>query len=217
MEIRGFEVDGGRALGCGGEDGIGGEGFWRVEAGFEGADFNVGVVGGRIDGKHEIHGSGDGRGPAKETAAIGVVDDEDSRPGEIGDTAQVEEDGLNRGDAVFCSVHQVGEGVDHDETDAEVDSAIGKHFGVVVVAEVVASEGSEVEGRTFVGVMALDGSVQARPELLEAGLFIHEKNGALEDRTTQPGFAHGNAEGKVDGHVGLLGAGVADEEVEAGT
>jgi hypothetical protein len=39
---------------------------------------------------------------------------------------------------------------------------------------------------------------------------------AGSDGTTQPGLAHGNTEGKVDGHVGFLGAGVADEEVEAG-
>jgi hypothetical protein len=37
------------------------------------------------------------------------------------------------------------------------------------------------------------------------------------DGATQPRLAHGNTEGKVDSHVGFLGAGVTDEEVEAGT
>lgn len=103
-----------------------------------------------------------------------MVDDEDCSAGEICEPAEIEEDGLNRGNAVLCRVHQVGEGIDDDESDAEIDGAIGERPGVRGAAKVVAGQGGEVEGRAFVGVVAFDGGVEAGPELLEAGLFVDE-------------------------------------------
>jgi hypothetical protein len=58
--------------------------------------------------------------------------------------------------------------------------------------------------------------VEARPNLEEARLFVDNKDRTLGDGATEPRLSEGDADGKVYCEVGFLGAGVADEEVEAG-
>jgi len=67
------------------------------------------------------------------------------------------------------------------------------------------------------GLVGLQGAIEQVVEANDASLFVYEEDGHLGDLATEPGLAQGETDGKVDGEESFFGAGVADEEIEAGT
>lgn len=63
--------------------------------------------------------------------------------------------------------------------------------------------------------MSDEGVADASPDARAARLHIKDVCGSLLDGKAEPGFAEGDAGGKIESQEGLFGAGLADDDVEA--
>lgn len=167
--------------------------------------------------EHEVYGGGDGSGAAKEAVLVSVVGDEDGSVAGFGEAAEVEEDGQDGGLAgLVAAAQQADKVINDDELGVYAAGAVYEGFGGLVVAEVEARQGGEVERETSGDGAGEDGGVQAGEELVWASLLINEEDGTGLGGTGEPGLAGGDADGEVYGGEGLFRARVTDEHEEAG-
>lgn len=87
---------------------------------------------------------------------------------------------------------------------------------MLLLLQIVDGQGLEVERGVWAAAVGEKGAVDAGPEARAAGFHVDEIGGGLLDREAEPGFAEGDAGGQIEGEQGLFGAGLADEDVEAG-
>ena len=216
-QFGGLIIGGGEPKTVLGEVGTGVKRRGSEVAGFEAAEANEGVARIGFDGQHEVDCGGDGGRAAEDTVLVVVVQDEDGGLGRFGEAAKVEQDGLDGGNCVLvATVHNVGQSVYDDEADAEGLSLLDDGEAIVPGAKVETRQGAVMQGGLRAGLVGMENAMQASPDAGEAGFFIYEQGRGGFDGTTQPGFAQGDADGEIEGQVGLFGAGIADEDVEAG-
>ena len=195
----------------------GSEGQGESGAGFERAEMNEGLAGFGFDGQHEVDGASDGGGAAEDAGFVGVMDEQDSGVANLGQVAQVGEDGIDGEGAVLVPASDdIHEGIDDDEAGGVGAGLLGQLFGLAAVAQVVGAHADKVKqgaGRRLVGV---EGGMQAGEHAGVAGLFVYDEDGGGVGRAAQPILPQGDADGQIESGVSLFGAGSADEQVEAG-
>lgn len=96
------------------------------------------------------------------------------------------------------------------------EGAVGEAFGIGRITQIKAAERNGVERQTPGCVVGFESGGEAAPELVETAFFIDKEYVGLVGGVVEPGLAEGDTSGKVGSEVGLFGAGLADEEVEAG-
>lgn len=200
---------------AGGEVGQGGEGLGGGVSRFEGLEVYPNRVGFALDVKKQIDTGRDDAGAAEDAGLVVVVQDEDGGVGGLGQVAHAQDEGLQDEDRVLVTAaHDISQGIDDDE--AGVDGLGGLHeaLAFVGIAQIEVGQGHVMERRFGRGVVGLERGMDARPEARLASLFINEEDGALVDGAAEPGLAGGEANGQVEGEEGLLGTGIADENVE---
>ena len=65
------------------------------------------------------------------------MEDQDRGAGKICQAAQIEENILHGGDAVFGGAHEIGEGIDNDQVGTQREGSVGEDFGILAGAHVV--------------------------------------------------------------------------------
>lgn len=200
-----------------GEVGGGVEGRRRGMAGFEGREGEGRLAGRGVEMEHEVYRGGNGGRAAKEAVLVGVVDYQHGGVAGFSEAAEVEEDGQDGGLAGFIAATQEADKViNDDELGVEVEGAVYKGIGGLVVAEVEARQGGELERKTRGDGVGEHGGMQAGEELVRASLLIDKEDGAGLRGAGEPGLAGGDANGEIYSGEGLLGARVTDEHKEAG-
>jgi hypothetical protein len=175
------------------------------------------MVGGGVDVEHEIRSDGDDGGAAEVAGFVGVVEDENGEPGLLGEAAELEEDREDHREAVDGgAAQQAGQAIDDEETSADLAGGVEDGLGIGRLGQIVAGVGGEVDGGVGGGVVAGEDGVEAAVELGQASFFIDVKDGRLLGLAAEPVGAEGGADGKIEGEVGLFGAGRADEDGETG-
>lgn len=212
-----LEEDTGLGLVLGEVDGGVEGGRWSV-AGFEGREGEGELAGRRVKMEHEVHGGGNGGRTAKEAVLVGVVGYQDGGVAGFGKAAEVEENGQDGGLAgLVAAAQQADKVINDDELGVVVKGAVYKGIGGLVVAEVEARQGGEMEREACRDGVGEQRGVQAGEELVRASLLVNEEDGAGLSSAGEPRLASGDANGEIYGGEGLLGARVTDEHEEAGT
>lgn len=145
------------------------------------------------------------------------MDEEDGGVGLFGEDAQAVEDGIDGGGVVLVGAAQeAGEGVDDEQAALVFLQEEADVAAMLLVGEVVDGQGLEVERGFGIGVVGDKSAVDAVEEARAAGFKIDEEDGSLDDGAAEPRLAGGDADGEIEAEEGLLGARVANEDVEAG-
>jgi len=194
---------------------LGGEVLVADLAGLEGFEFNIICVRFTVNLEHEVYSVAEMGGTAVDAGFVSVMDEDNCCVAMAGDvTENLENRSEGKEGVLICAGDDANKWVDDEEFSVGLGYEFLEVMDVFFEVEVEILHRGVVKGDVLGGVVSVHDLGEAVEETEFADLFINPEDVGEAGFTAQPGFAHCEGDGKVEGGVGFLCTGFTDEEVE---